>query len=108
MSSALPSHPKQSQYPLRVAGGSPSNRMGVKPDNEAEMRLQRDKLILKTIHSELTKLVQMNDRLTFAEDSVDRLKIAIRQVQDQKEYQVDPSEAETNLNDAQSLRMSEQ
>ena len=105
--STLPSHAKPSQCSPGEIEGLPSNRMGVKHDNEAEIRLQRDKLILKTIHSELTKLVQMNDRLTFAEDSVDRLKIAIRQVQDQKEYQADPSEHESILNDASNLSMTD-
>ena len=44
-----------------------------------EAKYQRDMLILQTIHSELVKLSAMNDKLVFAEDSVDRLQIALKQ-----------------------------
>ena len=64
---------------------SPLSQPYSHPTKDVDIRFQRDKLILKTIHSELTKLVQMNDKLAFAEDSVDRLQIAIRQVQDKKQ-----------------------
>ena len=106
--SNFPFNPKPTQGNVGSTEGSSSNIIDVQNTGEAGIRLQRDKLILKTIHNELTKLVQMNDRLTFAEDSVDRLKIAIRQVQDKHQHQTDQEESETNLNDAPNLRMSEQ
>ena len=100
--------------PLSVYGYLPTNHHNqgnlkdysgtensIELNSEADIRFKRDKLILKTIHSELTKLVQMNDRLAFAEDSVDRLKIAIRQVQDQ-----DMLDTERQCNSAPNLSMS--
>ena len=53
------------------------------PTEESEAKFERDMLILKTIHEELVKLCQMNEKLVFAEDSVDRLQIAVKQQQDQ-------------------------
>ena len=79
---------------------------GVDFNTEVDIRFKRDKLILKTIHTELTKLVQMNDKLTFAEDSVDRLKIAIRQVQDQTQHDTDTLDTSGHLPDAPNLSMS--
>ena len=64
---------------------SPLSQPYSHPNKDVDIRFQRDKLILKTIHSELTKLVHMNDKLAFAENSVDRLQIAIRQVQNKKQ-----------------------
>ena len=91
--------------PGKIEGSRKSGNDGIE-SNEAEIRFKRDKLILKTIHTELTKLVQMNDRLAFAEDSVDRLKIAIRQVQDQKPQDSEPIDTERPVVNAPNLSMS--
>jgi hypothetical protein len=44
---------------------SPLSQPYSHPNKDVDIRFQRDKLILKTIHSELTKLVQMNEKLAF-------------------------------------------
>ena len=83
-----------------------SSEKGIGINNDVNIRFKRDMLILKTIHKELTKLTQMNEKLTFAEDSVDRLKIAVRQVQDQTKYDTDAFDSTRQLSDAPNLSMS--
>ena len=61
-----------------------------------ESKHERDMLILRTIHGELTKLSQLNDKLVFAEDSVDRLCIALKQQHEQQ-----PSHQQLAVSDEQ-------
>ena len=83
-SSQLPSAPitTSSSSPPVVNGIGASVRASASAIGSAsaeEAKYQRDMLILQTIHSELVKLSAMNDKLVFAEDSVDRLQIALKQ-----------------------------
>ena len=82
-SSQLPSAPITTSSPVvNGIGASASVRASASAIGSAsaeEAKYQRDMLILQTIHSELVKLSAMNDKLVFAEDSVDRLQIALKQ-----------------------------
>ena len=44
----------------------------------SQQKFERDMLLLQTIHNELVKLCQMNDKLAFAEDAVNRLQNAFK------------------------------
>ena len=82
-SSQLPSAPITTSSPVSNGIGANANvrasASAIGSASAEEAKYQRDMLILQTIHSELVKLSAMNDKLVFAEDSVDRLQISLKQ-----------------------------
>ena len=67
---------------------------------EDEAKFHRDMLILRTIHGELVKLSQVNEKLAFAEESVDRLRIAVQQQQELNRSEP-PVETQLTVSDEQ-------